>query len=67
MMEEKPKKGLGKFLNWTSSEWKKLKGTIQVRWYEVSKAYTQEDVSQQKHLKTIGGVKEDEYVAAERD
>ena len=59
-------KGLGKLMNWTSSSWNKLKGTIQVCWDLVSRAYTWEDGSQWKNIETMGGVKEDEYVVTER-
>ena len=59
-------KVLGRFMNRTSSSCKKLKSTIQVRLYVISRAYTWEEGYKWKHLNTMGGVKEDEDVSAAR-
>ena len=57
-------KGLGKYLNCTSSAWKKFKFTGHIRWDEVLRAFTWEYVFQWKYPKTMSGVKEDVYVMA---
>ena len=64
-LRRKLTKVLGNFLNHTSYAQKKLKGTVQVRCDVVSRAYKRKYAPQWKHLKTMGGVKEDEYVVAE--